>query len=91
VKSSPRRTESSETAAKDVGLEDSNSGRPRADEFVPGDITPSRFAAATRIPGEDIPTLKIYDGIDGIEPSSARVDWLGMPYRSWLGPLEHYS
>jgi hypothetical protein len=61
-----------------VGLEDSNSGRPRADEFMSGDITTSRFATATRIPGEDITTLKIYDGIDGIEPSSARVDTADM-------------
>ena len=67
---STRRTESSETAIKDIEL--GNFSHPK--KF--GDITPSEFAATAPVAAEDITIPKIYDGIDGIEPSdsSTRVD-----------------
>jgi len=65
---STRRTESSETAIKDIEL--GNFSRPKKS----GDITPPEFAATAPVAGEDITITKIYAGIDGIEPSSARVD-----------------
>ncbi|KAN0073544.1 hypothetical protein V8E54_008764 [Elaphomyces granulatus] len=61
---STRRTESSETAIKDIEL--GNFSHPKKS----GDITPSEFAAMAPVAAEDI---TIYDGIDGIEPSD-RVD-----------------
>ena len=79
---SPRRTESSETAAEDVC--DISLGHPGTKVSVSGEITTA--AATTPIPKGDITTLKIdddidsiessrkYDGIDGIEPSNDRVD-----------------
>ncbi|KAN0078712.1 hypothetical protein V8E54_005225 [Elaphomyces granulatus] len=72
AESSPRRTESSETAIKDIEL--GNFSYPKKS----GDITPSEFAATAPAPvaAEDITIPKIYDGIDGIEPSDSndRVD-----------------
>jgi hypothetical protein len=80
----PRRTDNSETASDNVGI----SGLTNTDELMSGDIAPSKLAAATPIPKGDITTLKIdddidgiessnhrkYNGIDGIKPSSTRVD-----------------
>ncbi|KAN0067901.1 hypothetical protein V8E54_013829 [Elaphomyces granulatus] len=73
AESSPRRTESSETATEDFGLGNINSGFPKTDELMSGDITPSELATTTPIPEGDITTD---DGIDGIEPSDSndRVD-----------------
>jgi hypothetical protein len=59
------RTESSETAIKDIEL--GNFSRPKKS----GDITPSEFAATAPVAAEDI---TIPDGINGIEPSNTRVD-----------------
>jgi hypothetical protein len=61
---STRRTESSETAIKDIEL--GNFSHPKKS----GDITPSEFAATTPVAAEDITIPKIYDGIDGIVGST---------------------
>ena len=63
--------DNSETAAKDVRLRDIIV-RPKTNEL--GDITPSEFAATAPVARDDIIVPKIYDGIDGIEPSNDRVD-----------------
>ena len=63
--------DNSETAAKDVRLRDIIV-RPKTNEL--GDITPSEFAATAPAARDDIIVPKIYDGIDGIEPSNDRVD-----------------
>ena len=67
AESSPRRTESSETATEDFGLGNINSGFPKTDELMSSDITPSELATTAPVLGED---TKTYDGMDGIEPSS---------------------
>jgi len=63
----PRRTDNSETATEDFELGNINSGLPKTDELMSSDITPSELATTAPVPGED---TMIYDGMDGIEPSS---------------------
>jgi hypothetical protein len=63
--------DNSETAAKDVRLRDIIV-HPKANKL--DDITPPELAATASVAGGDITISKMYDGIDGIEPSSDRVD-----------------